>query len=129
MSDTVHTVALRQGRGEAATVQATVVTVERREESSVFGGSNVGLYAHLELTVATGQRPHSLFLSRLVGEKVWIVDAQFTANGFPVHSNGFGARYLRVRAVVVELAALLDREARDRGVVGEIGPDIPLALT
>jgi hypothetical protein len=128
MSDNVHTVTLRQGNGEPATVHATVVTVERREEPSIFGGANVGLYAQLDVTVAPGQRPHTFILSRLVGEREWIVDAQFTANGFPVHSNGFGARYLRVRAVAEELGALLDQEARDRGVVDEIGPDLPLAF-
>jgi hypothetical protein len=128
MSDTSQTVTIAQPDSDPVEVIATVVTVEHRQEPEVFGGVRQGLYAQLDITQRRGEPPATYFLSRLVDETHWIIDAQFTANGFPVHSNGLGARYLRVRAIAPELAALLDAEARARRLVKAISPDTPLKL-
>lgn len=112
------------------TVTATVVTVERRSEPSPLAGVRLGLYAQLDVTVApdTQPRSYSYFLSRLVGETTWIIDALFGPNGYPHFIHGFGARYLQLRVLAVTLADLLDEQARDRGLVQTTGRDVPLIL-
>lgn len=90
---------------------ATVVSLEHRQETD-FGGTRAGLSAHLQV----GEPPHSYFLSRLVGETDWIIDAHFGPQGMPYHCHGFGARYLQVRAIAPELAKLLDQQAHELGL-------------
>lgn len=120
-------VTISQQGSDPIEVTATVTAMEYRQEPSVFGATARGLYAQIDITSA-GERPAAYILSRLVDETHWIIDAHFTANGFPVYSNGFGARYLRVRTIAPELAALLDAEARARQLATSIGPDTPMEL-
>lgn len=110
------------------TVAATVVCVERREEPDFFGGVRLGLSAQLAVTVPPDTRPRRYFLSRLVGESDWVVDALFGPNGYPHFSHGFGARYLRLRGVAPELEDLLDQGALSQGLVQAIGRNVPLVL-
>ncbi|WNV83124.1 hypothetical protein [Umezawaea sp. Da 62-37] len=110
-----------------ATVTATVLTIEHREEIGVLGRM-VGLDAHLHLLMPGATKPHSYFLSRLVGEPHWVQDAHFGPNGYPTFSHGFGARYLKLTGIHTALEAILDEAATARNLATEIGPDIPLAL-
>jgi hypothetical protein len=124
-----HTVTLDPGDDQTPlTVTAAVITIERKEEPDFLAGVRLGLYAQLDVTVPPGTRPHSYFLSRLVAESEWVVDALFGPNGYPHFSNGFGARYLRLRGIAPELADLLDHEAHSRGLAKAIGLDVPLTL-
>lgn len=119
MSDTnshAITITITSGEGDPFEVTATVVTVEYRQEPEPFGEDRRGLSAELKIALS-GEHYCTYFLSRLVGEADWGIDAQFMANGMPVHSNGFGARYLRVKAIAPELGAVLDAEAHSREVV------------
>lgn len=113
---------------ELSTVTATVVSVEHREENGIYGPM-VGLDAQLHVLFAGDTDPHSYFLSRLVEEEYWVQDAHFGPSSFPHFSNGFGARYLKLRGIHPALEALLDEAARARGLAAEIGPDIPLVLS
>lgn len=113
--------------GETFTLTAAVPAMERREERDFFG-DRIGLDATLELTTRPGDRPTTFGLSRLVGEEEWIIDSKFGPTGFPHWSHGFGARYLRLKTVLPEVADVLDTAARDRGLAQEIGRGIPLAL-
>lgn len=112
---------------ELPAVTAAVVSVERREENGVYGPM-AGLDARLDVQFPDDARPHSYFLSRLVEEPHWVQDAHFGPTGFPHFSNGFGARYLKLRGIHPALEALLDEAARTRGLAAAIGPDIPLTL-
>lgn len=112
---------------ELATVTATVVSLKQRQETGIYGRM-VGLDAHLDVLFPGDAGPHSYFLSRLVKEPFWVQDAHFGPNGFPHFSNGFGARYLKVRRIHPALAALLDEAARALGLAARIGPDVPLVL-
>ncbi|GAB3162125.1 hypothetical protein GCM10027258_80520 [Amycolatopsis stemonae] len=109
------------------TVTASVVSVERRDEPGIFGPM-VGLDAQLAVVLPGRTEPNTYFLSRLVGEQCWMQDAVFGANGYPGFSHGFGSRCVQKQGIVAELEALLDEAARTRGLVAEIGPDIPLTL-
>lgn len=110
---------------ETATVTLTVRSIERREERDAFGHKD-GLEAQLAVELSPGERPTTFFLSRLAQETEWIIDAKFGANGFPHFSNGFGARYLRLKTPLPEIGDVLDQAARDRGLVEQIGRDVPL---
>jgi hypothetical protein len=92
-----QTITLAAEPGETpVTIVATVITMECQQERD-FLGIRHGLCAQIAITAAPEVRPHTYFLSRLVGESCWVVDAQFGSNGFPHFSHGFGARYLRLR--------------------------------
>lgn len=127
MTETTETITIGSGDGDPFTVTVTVNSMRRREEPGIYG-LTVGLDAHVIVTFTATQRTVSYFLSRLVGEVFWIIDAEFAANGMPRHSNGFGARYLKVYAIAPELSDLLDREARRHGHAQAIGRDVPLVL-
>jgi hypothetical protein len=47
-------------------------------------------------------------VSRMAGETGWTIDAAYSQRGMPVWANGYGARYLRTRTLVPELAIELD---------------------
>lgn len=47
-------------------------------------------------------------LSRLDGENRWVIDALWLKNGYPVFSNGFGARYLGLKLPAEEVIEALD---------------------
>lgn len=112
---------------ELATVTATIVSLKHRQETGIYGRM-VGLDARLNVLFSGDAHPHSFFLSRLVKESFWVQDAHFGPNGFPYFSNGFGARYLKVRGIHPALAVLLDEAARALGLTAQIGLDIPLVL-
>lgn len=123
MPSTSHVITLTGEDGQTPLiVTATVVAIDRRAEPTLFGVC-VGLEAQLAVTVAPHAQPHTYFLSRLVGETTWIVDALFGPNGYPHFSHGFGARYLRLRTIAPELAEVVDQEARSRGLVEAAGRD------
>jgi len=44
----------------------------------------------------------------MAGETGWTIDAAYSQRGMPVWANGYGARYLRTRTLVPELAIELD---------------------
>jgi hypothetical protein len=113
---------------EPLSVTATVEHVTRRQENGIYGRM-VGLDALLHLLYPGDKRPHSYCLSRLVDEPCWVQDAHFGPTGFPHFSNGFGARYLKLRGIHPALEALLDEVTRAHGLAVEIGPGIPLILT
>jgi hypothetical protein len=113
---------------ELSRVSAIVVSVERREESGIFGDV-VGLDARLDVRVGDDAQPHRYFVSRLLDEPHWVQDAHLWPNGRLDFSNGFGARYLKLHGLHPGLEALVDEAACSLGLAGEIGPDIPLALT
>lgn len=122
------TVTLAGNPGEQpVTVVASVVHLQIREESS-FLGRMLGIEAQLDVLFPGDNRPHTYYLSRLVGEPCWVQDAHFGPNNFPYFSNGFGARYLKLTGIARELELLLDQAARGRGLVDEIGPKVPLVL-
>jgi hypothetical protein len=127
MTDTTETITIDGGDDAPFAVTATVTSLQRREEPGIHG-LMVGLDAHLTVTFTDAQRSCSYFLSRLVGEVNWIIDAEFGSNGMPRHSNGFGARYLKVYAIAPELGDLLDREALRSGLAQSIGRGVPLVL-
>ncbi|HEV7625703.1 MAG TPA: hypothetical protein VGO89_04340 [Streptomyces sp.] len=109
------------------TVTATVVSIERHEESGVFGAM-VGLEAVLHVVFPGYEKPNTYVLSRLVDESAWVLDARFGANGFPFFSHGFGSRCTVLSGVHKVLGALLDEAARKLGLVAAIGDDVPLVL-
>lgn len=55
--------------------------------------------------ITTGEL--TLQVSRLDGEDAWTVDAAFRGS-LPLFANGYGARYLRTRTLVPDVAADLD---------------------
>jgi hypothetical protein len=110
------------------TVYASVHDLERRSEPEFFGGERRGLYARLHLSSEPGEPVTVSHVSRLIGERSWVVDGQFTSNGFPRFNNGFGARYLRTHGLVVELDKLLNNAVLARELAVEIGIDTPLVL-
>ncbi len=119
------------GEGGRRTVHVGIEKVEIRREPNIFGGECHGLYAHVSVaSEPSGTPEHStnFFVSRLIGEPFWAVDATFLANGFPQHSNGFGARYLRLRTLAPGLAAVLNRAATERGLIPQDAADLPLAI-
>jgi hypothetical protein len=115
------------GAAEQTTVTATVVHIQRRDETSFFGPA-VGLEGQLEILTVGAKRTGCYFVSRLVDEPYWVIDAHFAANGAPIFSHGFGARYTKLTGLHPALEALLDEAARDRGLAAEIGPEVPLVL-
>lgn len=121
-------VTVASGDGEPPiTVTAAVVRLERKEANGVFGPM-VGLEAQLTVKYADDEDADTYLLSRLVGETAWVQDAHFLPNGFPDFSHGFGARYTKLKGICEELEDVLDRAARDRGLVTQIGLDVPLEL-
>ncbi|MEW2615078.1 hypothetical protein AB0937_33840 [Streptomyces sp. NPDC047880] len=109
------------------TLTGTVIELKRHQEPGLFGMELIGLYAQLKIAVE-GEEAETQFLSRLVDETHWIIDSRFKANGFPVWSHGFGARYLRCHTINAELSDGLDNLARERGLAAAIGRDVPLTL-
>ncbi|MFD9690156.1 hypothetical protein ACFWXO_30860 [Kitasatospora sp. NPDC059088] len=127
----LHPVAITGDDETVTTLYIGIVSVEIRREPGFFGAERHGLYAHVEVATRPDAGPNersTKFVSRLVGESDWAVDAAFSANGFPQHSNGFGARYLRYRTLRPEVAALVDSAAVERGVAMGISADIALTL-
>ena len=126
MTRSPETITLDAGDG-VVTVTATVTSMRRRTEPGVFG-TMVGLDAHLTITFTAPDDTRSYGLSRLRGETHWIIDAEFGPNSLPRYVHGFGARYLKLKAIAPELADLLDREACRLGLTQAIGGGVPLVL-
>lgn len=124
-----HTVEVHQD-GETFTLTAIVTEMRKREEACdpLLGGDRIGLEAHLQLLQGGEDKATSYFLSRLVGEPCWIIDAKFGPHGYPHFSHGFGARYLKLKGILPELGDLLDTLARKQDLAARIGRDIPLVL-
>jgi hypothetical protein len=132
MSTTLPPVEITADGGEkTAQVYVEIGTVQVRREPDVFSGERRGLSAHIKIATEpdAGRRRFTAYsVSRLVGETSWGIDATFLPNGFPQHANGFGARYLKVRALDPGIAALLKREAVRLGLAPAIAADVPLVL-
>jgi hypothetical protein len=71
-----------------------------------------GWYAQLEADGLT------LNVSKLDGETGWTIDDAFTAAGYPIHANGYGARYLRTRELRAEYGQTLDRVLTAYATIG-----------
>jgi hypothetical protein len=128
MTTASQTITLAGESGETSvTITATVITMERTVERD-FLGVRDGLSAQLEVTVPPQDGPNTYFLSRLVNESHWVVDALFGSNGYPHFSHGFGARYLRLQGVVPELEDVLNQHAHDHGLVQALERGVPLVL-
>jgi hypothetical protein len=126
MTSSPETITLDAG-DDAVTVTATVTSMQRRTELGIVG-TLVGLDAHLTITFTAPDASRSYSLSRLRGETHWIIDAEFGPLSMPRYVHGFGARYLKLKAIAPELADLLDREACRLGLAQAIGRNIPLVL-
>lgn len=55
-----------------------------------------------------------IMVSRYDDEDYWVLDAQFSANGFPVFSNGEGSRCTAARTLRSDHEISLDLDARVR---------------
>ncbi|MBV7674084.1 hypothetical protein STHAL_32065 [Streptomyces halstedii] len=108
----------------------TVRQLEQRHESAplLLGGDRTGLMAEIEIAAPDSLAGPTYFLSRLVGEADWIIDAKFSSNGFPLYSHGFGSRVTRARTLPDEICALLDGEAQKLTVARATGRSVPLEL-
>lgn len=119
---TTNAVAVQIKHGDEMTIIEVVVSdIKIHEENGVLGEA-VGLYAHLDVA------GKAYFLSRLVGEKYWVVDALFGANGYPHWSHGFGARYLKPQVIASEMGDVLDQIAHALELASDIGRSVPLVL-
>jgi hypothetical protein len=106
----------------------TIVALERRTRRGLMrslylapgvqdGTPDVtGLYAKVELHGVSAKGSITLELSQMPNDgHQWGIDARWTAS-FPVHSNGFGARYLIVERAADELAAILNAAVEAAGL-------------
>lgn len=105
----------------------SVVRVERRTKRGMMPSlylapgiqdgtpDEEGLFAEVE-SIRDG-RTHRFELSQMVGEEFWGIDAHWIGS-YPVHSNGFGARYLIVDKVGPTLAAQLTEAVERAGLAG-----------
>lgn len=105
----------------------TVVAMERRQEPGIFD-IRLGLDAQVHVQYQPGDQPNHYFLSMLVDESHWIIDAHIGPKGQVYFSHGFGSRVTELMPVVPELADLLDQAARRGGLVLAIGRGVPLVL-
>ncbi|HBF85145.1 MAG TPA: hypothetical protein DD420_36025 [Streptomyces sp.] len=108
----------------------TVRQLEQRQETApaLLGGDRTGLMTELEIAAPGAPAGPTYFLSRLVGETAWIIDAKFGPDGFPHYSHGFGSRVTLARTLPDEICALLDSEAQKLAATRAIGRDVPLEL-
>lgn len=101
----------------------TVVAVERRTKPGLMAGmfcagspDTSGLYAKVEVATRDSRsRTLTLELSKMDGETGWGIDATW-AGSFPVHSNGFGARYLIVKRAADAIEAAVNAAAAEAGL-------------
>ncbi len=105
----------------------TIVALERRTKRGLMPSlylapgvqdgtpDVVGLYAKVELTV-NGQL-NTLELSHMPTDEpgVWGIDS-FWRGSFPIHANGFGARYLIVSKASPALTAQLNAATAEAGL-------------
>ncbi|MEU2462101.1 hypothetical protein ABZ604_31530 [Streptomyces sp. NPDC012473] len=132
MKDNITPVTVRVEIGGATHQFAlTITTLEERFEacSELLGGDKKGLEAQVTVCQPGQDRGETFFLSRLVGEEDWVIDAKFGANGFPHFSHGFGSRVTKLKSLLPELTDPLDSAARQRGLAAAIGRDVPLTLS
>ncbi|MFJ5927961.1 hypothetical protein ACIQF6_35740 [Kitasatospora sp. NPDC092948] len=114
-----------------STLDVEIATVMPRQGSGLLTATRHGLFAQVKVATPTTRVPHGVTTysaSRLEGERQWIVDATFLPSGRPLHVNGFGVRFLNVRALPAEIGALLDQEAVRLGLVQSADADTPLTL-
>lgn len=109
--------------GSTFHITVAVPQMEQRHEavSPLLGGDRTGLEAQLKLTQGDEPQETTFFLSRLVDEKAWIIDAKFGPNGFPHWSHGFGSRVTIPKGILPEIEDALDSIARERGLAEQIG--------
>ncbi|MFD7972978.1 hypothetical protein [Streptomyces clavifer] len=117
---------------DGTTHQFTLLLTElnKRTESygALLGGDRTGLEAQVTVLEPGQDKGNTFFLSRLVGEGDWVIDAKFGPNSFPHWSHGFGARYTKLRGLLPEFGDVLDDAARERKLAAAIGRDVPLEL-
>jgi hypothetical protein len=112
-----------------AAPSVTIVALERRTKRGLMpslylapgvqdGTPDVsGLYAKVELHDVSTKGPITLELSQMPNDgDQWGIDARWLGNGYPVHANGFGARYLMVERANDELAAMLNAAVEAAGL-------------
>ncbi len=87
----------------------TILVIEARDHRT-----GPALFARIDTDVIGNSVV--LNLSQLAGESGWTIDATF-AGSFPVHVNGFGARFCITKKVHADLASQLDAAAETLGLV------------
>ncbi|MFD8078989.1 hypothetical protein ACFV3E_40820 [Streptomyces sp. NPDC059718] len=127
--DEGHTVTLGLEDGTTRTITVVVPVIEQRTEPrpDLLGGPVTGLYAEVHHVLDDGGHI-TFFMSRLVGEEVWVIDAKFGANSFPHFSHGFGSRVTIPSVLPDEVTDVLDLLAVTRSLAVAIGRDVPLEL-
>ncbi|WP_329046898.1 MULTISPECIES: hypothetical protein [unclassified Streptomyces] len=117
--------------GQTERYTLIITKLERRSEhcSELLGGDRTGLEAQVTVCQPGRDSGDTFFLSRLVGEEDWVIDAKFGANGFPHFSHGFGSRVTKLRSLLPEFTTPLDSAARERELARVIGRDLPLTLS
>jgi hypothetical protein len=125
-----HQVTVEQN-GRTFELTAEIRKMEKRHEPApaLLGGDRVGIEVEFAVTMPGDEKPTVFFLSRLVNEEDWIMDAKFGPNGFPHFSHGFGSRVTIPKGILDELADLLDHQAQELGLAAEIGRGVPLVLS
>ncbi|MGW1053035.1 hypothetical protein [Streptomyces sp. NPDC002521] len=121
-----YTITIDLGIEGYTTRTVTVAEMEWREETNELGTMR-GLFAKLTMPQQEGEQPTTYFLSRLVGERQWVIDAKFGAAAFPHYSHGFGTRLTARRTLIEPVEALLDATTRALGLALQIDPGVPLA--
>lgn len=106
------------GNGEAAVTAK--VTLLRQHAAATAAGPAVGLDACLEIATIREGRSVRYFLSRLLGETRWIIDAMYVGPK-PIFAHGFGHRDDDLRTLPVPLTGYLDHLAQQRTMAGPSG--------
>lgn len=121
-----HRVIIGEG-ADARILRVTVSLITQREGCTALGHV-VGLYAKLELNGDDRDESVAYFLSRLEGERRWVIDAKFGSDGYPHYAHGFGERTSATRSIIAPVARILDDLARALGLAEHIGERVPLVL-
>ncbi|MFE9306022.1 hypothetical protein [Streptomyces sp. NPDC006856] len=121
-----HSVILGEG-ADARILRVTVSLIAQREGHSALGHV-VGLYTKLELNADGMDAPATYFLSRLQGEKKWVIDAKFGSDGYPHYAHGYGERTSATRTIANPVARVLDDLALSLGLAEDIGESVPLVI-
>lgn len=116
------------GEGANARILRVTVSLIAQRQGRTSLGYVVGLYVKLELNVDGRDESVAYFLSRLEGERRWVIDAKFGSDGYPHYVHGFGERTSATRTIIKPVARILDDLARTLGLAEDIGERVPLVL-